>query len=309
MSRLLITGATGLVGRALTEALNAAGHTVRGVARTRPGWWMPEHPFLEMDLLRDDPVMLKPALAEADGVLHVCDLGKVDVARNKHVARACYTLCKGTPVRAFLYFSSIRVYADRIGDVDETSSPSPCPGDPYGICKAEIEVLLSELEDKNGVRLAILRLGNVFSKDTPHKFPEPRDALTRFRYRGMNPHLIGTRNAAYAVARLLSDHAERCHGVFNITQEWAGQNDYFYLCDRLNGGRGEPAALSAPGRRIRAWLSARRGEGPAGYFNTVLEARLRDLGIEYPETLLEQLTADRIDPDGGRTAAADRNSG
>lgn len=285
-----MTGATGLVGRALVKTLIDEGYTVRGVARKRPTWWRQDMPFLALDLLRDDPRALEPIMEGAQWFLHVCDLGKADPCRNKRVAKACYTLCRDAGVRSFFYFSSIRVYGAVLGEIDEAVLPRPFASDRYGVCKLEIESLLSELHEQGGPRLVILRLGNVFSDETPHKFPEPANAVTRFRYRGMNLHLIGAPNVAYAVLQLLSRAPEVPGGVFNITQECEGQNDAFYLADRLNGV--ECVASSVPssiGRKLRAWLSNRSGEGPAGYFTTVKEQRLKQLNIHYPQTLLEQL--------------------
>jgi len=290
MNSVLVTGATGLVGRAVTEALASAGYAVCGVARKEPDWWPRNSSFLKMDLLRDDLTLLKPALKNVSGFLHVCDLGKVDIQRNKQVAQVCYGLCKEMGVRSFFYFSSIRVYGSLLGKVDETTCPRPFAHDKYGVCKLEIETLLSRLHEEGGPHLVVLRLGNVFSKETPHKFPEVRDAFTRFRYRGMNPHLIGATNVAYVVLQLLGGSPNSVQGVLNVTQECDGQNDNFYLVERMLGNdKAKPVVLSSVGCSIRAWLANRQGEGPAGYFNTVLEMRLNRLNIVYPETLLEQL--------------------
>jgi nucleoside-diphosphate-sugar epimerase len=60
--RVLVVGATGVLGRALVPALEGAGHKVRGIAR---------HPtcteVLQADLLRDD---LAPLVEDCDAVIH-----------------------------------------------------------------------------------------------------------------------------------------------------------------------------------------------------------------------------------------------
>jgi len=285
-----MTGATGLVGRAVTKALTDAGHTVHGVARKKTDWWPRNSPFLELDLLKDNVAALKPAMDGVVYFLHVCDLGKTDIERNKQVAQVCYNLCREMHTGSFLYFSSIRVYGSLLGKVDESTAPRPFASDKYGICKLEIEERLSRLREEGGPALSILRLGNVFSKATPHKFPEMRNAVTRFRCRGMNTHLIGAANVAYAVLNLITGRTELAQGIINVTQELDGENDYFYLAELINGNqKAKPARISAAGRFARAWLANRRGKDQADYFNTILETRLRSMNIAYPETLREQL--------------------
>lgn len=282
--RILMTGATGVVGRRVAFHLAHLGYGVIGVARHRPDWWLAGHEFRAMDLLSDDVSGLQDTVRGAKACLHACDLGRQDTRRNREASLALFKICIAAGVSHFLYFSSIRVYARSVGAVDESSVPRPADSDPYGCCKLDIEHAL-EAESAPATGLTILRLGNVFSEHTPQKFPTPKDRVTRWILRGMNPHLISDGNVAYAVGRILELGPGRTRGVINVTQELDGANDFFALAEP----GAVPARVGRLGLSLRAALSRRRGEVSAGYFNRVLERRLNSLGVTYPGMVRDHL--------------------
>jgi nucleoside-diphosphate-sugar epimerase len=70
--KAFVTGATGVLGRGVVEALTAAGHSVRGVARSdEKAAWLRAHGAEPVAVDLYDAAAVKDALAGADTVLHL----------------------------------------------------------------------------------------------------------------------------------------------------------------------------------------------------------------------------------------------
>jgi len=291
--RVMITGATGVVGAALSKQLILQGMFVCGIARKRPGWWPLKEHFLEMDLQHMDLAGFAGMLSGYNQVFHLCDLARVDVVRNRTVAHALYKEAQDAGVERFFYASSIRVYSGLCGTVDEKTDPFPALNDIYGCCKSDIEKDLIHQAQKGGPLLVVLRLGNIFSCLTPEKCPRREDRLTRWIYRAKNHHLISDAHAALAVSYLATEEKVRYPiEIVNITQEAAGENDYFFLSDQLAGLKNcRPDRLTALGKKLRFHYCRLKKELSAEYYNTVLEKRLLELDIKYPTPLSENVLA------------------
>ena len=165
--RIAITGASGLVGRALAAFLSTGGHTVLPLVR-RPAQageigWSPDTPV--------DPA----ALEGADAVIHLAGeniaAGRWTAARR---ARIRNSRLRGTtsladaiarlrrPLRVLVSAAAIGIYGDR-GDelLDDDSSPGP-PGRFLGDLCREWEGA-TEPARRAGVRVALPRFGAVLS--------------------------------------------------------------------------------------------------------------------------------------------------
>ncbi len=113
--RILVTGATGFIGRRLIPALIDAGHAVRVLLR--PGARQPRLPLgqpVEVALTRlDDRGGLQAALAHVDAVIHLATgehrgpraraLYPVDVQGTRHLVAAA----SSRPLRVFVYLSHL----------------------------------------------------------------------------------------------------------------------------------------------------------------------------------------------------------
>src|SRR4051812_47708064 len=117
MPSCLITGATGFAGGHLAEACLARGWAVR--ALVRPGSDARALEALGASVLRGE-LHQAPALNAADGVdyafhcaARVGDWGRIDEYRAANVEglRGLLDACKGRPLRRFVHFSSLGVYA------------------------------------------------------------------------------------------------------------------------------------------------------------------------------------------------------
>src|SRR5467141_87723 len=75
--------------------------------------------------------------------------------REPELASRLYSACAAAGVRKFIQFSSIAVYGDQTGNVDEDTPPSPSSD--YGRGKTEMENRLLKAAARSGPQLFILR--------------------------------------------------------------------------------------------------------------------------------------------------------
>jgi nucleoside-diphosphate-sugar epimerase len=161
VTRLLVTGATGFVGRAVVTAFAKRGDTVRAAARR-----LPQPPFAA-----DIEVVQHPDLAQAfdwapalDGVEQVVHLAGIahtgrGVApalydRVNHLATAEFAAAAARAgVRQFVYVSSIRAQSGGAADHALTERDAAAPTDAYGRSKLAAETAVRAA----GVPFTILR--------------------------------------------------------------------------------------------------------------------------------------------------------
>ena len=161
MSRILVTGASGFIGRVAVAALAAAGHAVRAATRRSPV--LPFAPPQVEVVAHGDleaPVDWTPLLAGIDAVIHLAGIAHVEgiaTARYYHVnhlatvALAHAALTAG--VGRLIFVSSIRAQTGPASDVVLTEAIEPRPTDAYGRSKLAAEVALFA----SGIPVTILR--------------------------------------------------------------------------------------------------------------------------------------------------------
>ncbi|MCK9283055.1 MAG: SDR family oxidoreductase [Rhodocyclaceae bacterium] len=166
--RVLVTGATGFVGRALCPALALCGHDVlAGVRKQVPGGAFVGIPSCVLGDIGTDPVT-SAQLAGADAIVHVASrvhvmqesaadplaaYRRVNVAGTVSLVRAA----ADAGVRRFVFLSSIKVNGEATGSVAFDEASPPAPVDPYGISKWEAERALADLAERAGMEYVILR--------------------------------------------------------------------------------------------------------------------------------------------------------
>jgi nucleoside-diphosphate-sugar epimerase len=159
--KVLVTGASGVIGRALTAALASSGFQIRAAVRDRRARRFADN--VDAVQLSDlsAPVDWPPLLAGMDAVVHLAGIAHIgtrfseaEYDRVNHQATA--ELAKAAAaagIRRFVFASSIRAMAGTHADHPLTEQDSPVPTEPYGHSKLAAELAVRG----SGVSYTILR--------------------------------------------------------------------------------------------------------------------------------------------------------
>ncbi len=176
MSRILITGATGFVGRAVIAVLRRDGHTLSGTTRQPDLGQGPEGiPLYKIDGLGHD-MDWAPVVAGADIVVHLAarvhvmreSAGRPQMSQEAGNLAAHMTVnADGTKrlaeaaaaagVRRFLFMSTVKVMGEETDSMAFTESAGAAPEDAYGVSKLEGEAALTEVAARTGMEFTVLR--------------------------------------------------------------------------------------------------------------------------------------------------------
>lgn len=165
MKRVLITGATGFVGRALCEFASQRGYAVRAIVR-------PGRPLVQsaeqVDVGSIGPdTNWATALEDVDIVCHVAAIAhlqghavpneeiyfRVNALGTKRLAEAA----ANAGVKRVIYLSSVKVNGEMTTDRPYRWSDTPAPQDAYGRSKWQGEQYLHEVAGRTGIESVILR--------------------------------------------------------------------------------------------------------------------------------------------------------
>jgi UDP-glucose 4-epimerase len=145
--RVLITGASGFVGRALVRALAGAGTPVRAATRNPSAVTFARG--VEAVAVADyrQPVDWAPLLADVDAVVHLAGIAhigsRIDEAiydRVVHAATAeLVAACGKANVRRLMFMSSVRAQSGPSADHVLTEDDTPQPSEAYGRAKFKAE--------------------------------------------------------------------------------------------------------------------------------------------------------------------------
>jgi nucleoside-diphosphate-sugar epimerase len=170
MSRVVITGASGFVGKALCKRFMADGHDVTGTihsarsAQAVPGG---THQIFVKDLSPETD--WSDGLKNADIVVHLAarvhvvddtasdplfEFRKVNLQGTKHLAEAAMS----SGVKRFIYLSSIKVNGEATPkEAAFSEDDKPRPRDPYGVSKLETEEALRAMIGRSPMEIVIIR--------------------------------------------------------------------------------------------------------------------------------------------------------
>lgn len=164
MTLVLVTGASGFIGRALCDTLAARGMSVRAAMRR------PSAATGDVRVVGEigPDTEWRNALEGVDAVVHLAarvhvmhDAGAdplaafrtVNVAGTERLARECAVW----QVRRLVFVSSIKVNGERTQDRPFTEADPPAPEDSYAVSKLEAEQALRRVTAATGLEIAIVR--------------------------------------------------------------------------------------------------------------------------------------------------------
>jgi nucleoside-diphosphate-sugar epimerase len=267
---VVVTGATGYVGRVFVERLLASGTAVRALVRD-PNAALPEQvERIVADLA--EPEGLAQALDGADAVVH-CAAEQRSPSRERHrlvnVAGTAAVLAaaRDAGVRRVVHLSSIAVYPRRDGGAplapDEAMDPFPELRDVYAWSKIMAERWVALHRRAEGLDVITLRLGIVYGRDRDfvarvwRRLPGGR-AVIAGSARMLLP-LVHVDDAAEAAARALEVRHPPSAVLNVVGPETPTQASY--LSRRAGHGREKLAAIYVPLGSAR--LLARRATARA----------------------------------------------
>lgn len=165
--KVLVTGATGFVGKALCHHLIERGSSVIGAVRTMPTAPLPNVDYrVVADLSRQTDWEM--ALSGSDAVVHCAarvhimsetETDPLAVFRRVNVegtTRLAEQAAEGG-IKRFVYLSSVKVNGEATDTHPFTADDAPLPEDPYGISKWETEQALKKISSQTGLEVVIIR--------------------------------------------------------------------------------------------------------------------------------------------------------
>jgi nucleoside-diphosphate-sugar epimerase len=300
MSRVLVTGATGFIGRHLAPALVARGFAVRAALRHAeqanalgPGI----EPVVIGDIVDPD---WGPALADVDGIVHLAAIAHTGDASpeesydrvNRWAAVDLARAASDAGAR-FVFMSSVRAQAGPAAAELLTESTPPAPTDAYGRAKLAAEREIAALPGPHvilrptlvygrgvgGNMGALIRLARL---PVPLPFGAVRNARS----------LLAVENLVEAVALALTSEA-LLRGTFLVAD--AAPLSFAEILTHLRRGAGRvPALVPVPPNLLASGLKlVGRGEiwERLGGNLAVSTARIEALGYRPPLTSADALAA------------------
>lgn len=236
MSKILITGTTGFVGRAVCKVLREQGHMLTGTTRTPDLGSGPERvPLYHIAEIGPDTDWSQ-IVSGADIVIHLA--ARVHVMRDRAsdpLAAFRRVNCEGTKklaeqaaaagVKRFVFISTAKV-AGEISPPKGFSEKDPAqPEDPYGISKWEAEQALGEISQRTGMEVIILRPPLVYGPGVKGNFLKLMNAVQRERLLPLGAiqnqrDLLYVENLADAIA-VAAHHPEAANQTFFVSDQAA----------------------------------------------------------------------------------------
>ena len=241
---ILVTGASGFVGRSFVAALRQAGHAVRTAGHTSPS--------VDYRIALGPGADWSAAVAGCETVVHAGALVHVLDSKAAAVARFDDINTQGTLVLAeaaaragvasFIFISSIAAMGD-IGDQPARETDPAKPTTPYGRSKHLAELGLAEIADRAGLVVTCLRPPLVYGPDAGGRFAQMLawcDKRLPLPFGGIDNQrsYLGVDNLADAVCAAV---ARPRPGIYHLADR--GSLSTPQLLELVGQGLGKPARI------------------------------------------------------------------
>lgn len=245
---IIVTGASGFIGRSVAHALWLSGWSVKGVSRAN---CEAPYPIVFGDIeasggLRDVASSLNSnsVLVHLAALAHAPEVGAEYRHVNVEGALRLARLSADAGVKRFIFMSSIGVNGN-INTSPFTVGDQPNPAEPYALSKWEAEQQLWKIQRETGMEVVIIRPPLVYGPGAPGNFAN----LVRWIERGIplplgaihnKRTLVGIDNLVDLVIRCI-DHPAAANQVF-----LAGDGEDLSTTELLRGvgtAMGKPARL------------------------------------------------------------------
>lgn len=288
-SRVLITGASGLIGAALAASLTSGGHDVVRLVRRPPAGpdevpWDPAAGAIDADRLEGfDAVVHLAGESIGAGRWTAARRQRIAVSRGPATELLCGALSRlRSPPAVLVSASAIGIYGEATGTVDETAPA----GSGFLAEVAAAWEQATEPAETAGIRVARARFGPVLSPQAgllSRLLPVFRMGAGGVVGSGEQQlSWIGLDDAVSALHFLIGTrHAQ---GPFNVVSPCPASNREFTRT--LAAVLGRPAFLPVPAIAIRI-LFGEMGDQLILKGQAVAPARLTELGFRWLEPTLE----------------------
>lgn len=257
---ILVTGANGFIGGALTQQIEVRGYLVRKFAmRTAltPGRSTAKLPHARTEIAMLNGVYGVVHLAARVHVMHDTESDPLAAFRHSNVETtlALASQAAQAGVQRFIFISSVKVN----GEYTQPGRPfraddAPAPQDPYGISKMEAEIGLRAIAQQTGMEVVIIRPPLVYGPGVKANFA----SMVRWLQRGVPLPLgaVNNRRSLVALDNLVDliitclDHPAAANQTFMVSD---GEDvSTTELLRRMGAALGKPARLIPVPPRLMA---------------------------------------------------------
>jgi nucleoside-diphosphate-sugar epimerase len=158
MSRIVVTGADGFIGKPLTEMLARTGHEVIALTRTQVelGDRQISHPLLESAIKGSHAVIHLAGRAHVMREWHNDPLGEFRRTNFSGTLSVAEMAARAGVLR-FVFVSSIGVLGNTSGGHAFNERDTPAPQGPYAVSKWETEQALTSMAGHSQLQIAVVR--------------------------------------------------------------------------------------------------------------------------------------------------------
>lgn len=276
--KVLVTGATGVVGSHLTETLVNEGHTVRALGLPTSNTSLLKK--LDVELIHADirdENAVERAVRDCDYVYHLAaqvyapgipkqHYHAVNVEGTRNVARAALKM----KVERLIHGSSVGVYGlNKHPQVDETTAPNP--NSPYRETKLLGEQVVLSYYQQKGLPVVVARIASVIGARA-YAWSELLHAISEKKFR-----IIGNGDNHYHIVNIsnLVDGLQRCAVTENI------EGECYILADTAPVKLKQFVALLAQELGVSTFFS-RTPVLPVRSFQAIAEATYQMFKIQLP---------------------------